>query len=161
MLHGNTATWNFWSRNCLAHRNMEVTLMLSSHSVVSDSETPWTAAKQASLSITIFWSLIKLMSIESVMPSNHLILCYPLLLLPSIFPSTRVFLMSQLFSSSGWSTGVSASVLPLNIQDWFPLRLTALITLQSKGLSSILSNTTVQKYQFFGSSLFMVQISHP
>ena len=91
MLHGNTATWNFWSRSCLAHRNMEVTLILLSHSVVSDSETPWTAAQQASLSITISRSLLKLMSIESVMPSNHLILCHPLLLLPSIFPSIRVF----------------------------------------------------------------------
>ena len=63
-----------------------------SHSVVSDSATPWTAARQASLSITNFWSLLKLMSIESVMPSNHLILCHPLLIPPSIFPSIRVFL---------------------------------------------------------------------
>ena len=62
-----------------------------SHSVVSDSATPWTAACQASLSITNSWSLLKRMSIESVMPSNHLILCHPLLLLPSIFPSIRVF----------------------------------------------------------------------
>ena len=62
-----------------------------SRSVVSDSVTPWTAACPASLSITNSWSLLKLMSIESVMPSNHLILCYPLLLLPSIFPSIRVF----------------------------------------------------------------------
>ena len=62
-----------------------------SHSVVSDSETAWTAAHQSSLSITNSWSLLKLMSIESVMPSNHLILCHPLLLLPSIFPSIRVF----------------------------------------------------------------------
>ena len=62
-----------------------------SHSVVSDSATPWTAAHQASLSITNSWSLPKLMSIESVMPFNHLILCQPLLLLPSIFPSIRVF----------------------------------------------------------------------
>ena len=62
-----------------------------SHSVVSDSATPWTAAHQASLSITNSWSLLRLMSVESVMPSNHLILCHPLLLLPSIFPSVRVF----------------------------------------------------------------------
>ena len=62
-----------------------------SRSVVSDSATPWTAAHQASLSITNSWNLLKLMSIESVMPSNHLILCRPLLLLPSIFPSIRVF----------------------------------------------------------------------
>ena len=62
-----------------------------SHSVVSDSETPWTAARQTSLSFTNSWSLLKLMSIEPVMPSNHLILCHPLLLLPSVFPSIRVF----------------------------------------------------------------------
>ena len=71
---------------------------------------PWTAAHQASLSFTISWSLLKLMSIKSVMPSNHFILCHPLLLLPSIFPSIRVFPMSQLFSSGGQSTGASASV---------------------------------------------------
>ena len=66
-------------------------LLLFSCSVMSDSATPWTAACQASLSFTISWSLLKLMSIESVMPSNHLIFCHPLLLLPSIFPSIRVF----------------------------------------------------------------------
>ena len=91
------------------------------------------------------------MSIESVKPSNHLILCHPLLLLPSIFPSIRVFfLRNQFFASGGQSIWVSASasVLPMNIQDLFPLRLTLLISLQSKGLSRILSNTTVQKHQF-------------
>ena len=81
--------------------------------------TPWTAARQASLSITNFRTLLKLMSIELVMPSNHLILCCPLLLLPSIFPSIRSFPMSQFFTSGGQSIGVSASVsvLPMNIQD--------------------------------------------
>ena len=81
--------------------------------------TQWTAARQASLSTANSRSLLKLMSIESVMPSNNLILCRPLLLLPSIFPSIRVFLMSQLFASGGQSTGVSAStsVLPVNIQN--------------------------------------------
>ena len=116
--------------------------------------TPWTAASQASLSFTTSWSLLKLMSIESVMPSNHLILCHLLLLLSSVFnlSDSWSFLMSQLCASGGQSIGVSASVsvLPMNIQDWFPLRLTGLISLQSKGLSSIFSNTTVQKYQFFG-----------
>ena len=88
-----------------------------SRSVVSDSATPWIAARQASLSINNFRSLLKLMSSESVMPSNHRILCRPLLLLPSIFPSIRVF--SKLFASGGQSIGVSASasVLPMNIQD--------------------------------------------
>ena len=87
------------------------------------SATPWTTVCQASLSITISRSLPKPMSIESVMPSNHLILCHPLLLLPSIFPSLRVFPMSQLFASGGQSIGVSAStsVLPMNTQYWSPL----------------------------------------
>ena len=81
--------------------------------------TPWTAARQASLSIINSWSLLKLMFIESVMPSNHLILCCPLLLQPSIFPRSGSFLMSQFFASGGQSIGVSASalVLPMNIQD--------------------------------------------
>ena len=95
---------------------------------------PWTAAYQASLSITNSWSLLKLMSIESVMPFNHLILYYPPLLLPSIFPSIRVFPVSQLFISGGQSTGVSAaaSVLPMKIQGWLPLGLTGLSALPSK-----------------------------
>ena len=82
-------------------------------------ETPWTAARRASLSITNSWSLHKLMSTESVMPSNHLILCHPFFLLPSIFPSIRSFPMSQFFASGGQSIGVlaSTSVLPRNIQD--------------------------------------------
>ena len=111
--------------------------------------TPWTEALQASLSITKSWSLLKLMSITSVMPSNHLILCCPLLL-PSIFPSIRAFPMSQFFTSGGQSIRVSASAsgLPMNIQNWFPLELTGLISLQSKGLLRVFSNTTVQKYQF-------------
>jgi len=93
--------------------------------------TPWTAARQASLSITNSRNLLKLMSIESVMPSNHLILCHPLLLLPSFssclqrFPASESFPMSLFFSWGGQSIGASAlaSVLPMNIQDWFPLRL--------------------------------------
>ena len=80
---------------------------------------PWTAASQASLSITNSRSLLKLMSIECVMASNHLILCCPLLLLPSVFPASGSFQMTQLFTSGGQSIGVSAStsVLPMNIQD--------------------------------------------
>ena len=93
--------------------------------------------------------------IESVKPSNHLIHCCPLLLLPSIFPSINVFQMSQFFASGGQGIGVSASasVLPMNIQDWFPLGWTVWISLQSKGLSRVFSNTTVQKHQFLGSQL--------
>ena len=120
-----------------------------SHSVMSDSLwPPWTAACQASLSFTMSWSLLKLMSIESLMPYNHLILCRPLLLLPPIPPS-------QLFASGGQSIGVSASasVLPMNVQDWFPLGWTGWIFSLSKGLSWVFSNTTVQKYQFFSAQL--------
>ena len=105
--------------------------------------TPWTAAHQASLSITNSQSLLKLMSIEWVMPSNHLILCHPFLPPPSIFLSIGSFQMSQ-FLSGGQSIGVSAStsVLPMNIQNWFPLGWTGWTSVQSKGLSKIFSNTT-------------------
>ena len=98
--------------------------------------TLWSTARQASLSITNSWRFLKFMSIELMMPSNHLILCCPLLLLPSIFPSVRVFPMSQFFASDGQSIGVSASasVLSMNIQDWFPLGWTGWISLLSKGL---------------------------
>ena len=116
-------------------------------SVLSDS-TPPTAALQASLSITNSWSILKFMSTELVMPSNHLILCRPLLLLPSVFLS-GAFPISQLFASGGQSIGVSASVLPMNIQDSSPLGWTGWISLQSKGHSRVFSNTTVQKHQFF------------
>ena len=113
--------------------------------------TPWTAAHQASLSITNSRSLLKLMSTESVMPSNHLLLCHPLLLLNSIFPSIRSFPMSQFFAIlQNIGVSASASVLPMNIQDWFPLGWTGWISLNSKGLSRVFSNTTVQKHQFFG-----------
>ena len=92
--------------------------------------TSWTAAHQASLSFTISWSLLKLMSLKSVMPSNHLILCHPLLLPPSIFPSIRVFSSESASSGQNIGASASASVLPVNIQDWFPLWLTGLISLQ-------------------------------
>ena len=124
--------------------------------------TTWATACQASLSFTISWSLLKFMSIESMMPSNHLILCCPLLFLPSIFPSIRVFPISQLFASGGQRIGVSTSesVFPMNIQDLFPLRLTGLISLQSKGLSRVFSSTTVRKYQFFGAQPSLWSNSH-
>ena len=139
---------------------VEIILLVMVNSVQSLSPvwllvTPWTTVFQASLSITNSWSLLKLMSIKLVMPSNHLILCRPLLLPPSIFPSIRVFSMSQFFTSGGQSIGVSglASVLPLSIQEWFLLGWTGWISLQSKGLSRVFSNTTVQKHQFFGAQL--------
>ena len=115
-------------------------------------ETPWTAAHQAFLSFTISWSCLKLISIESVMSSSHRIHCLPPLPLPSTFPESGSFPMNWLFALGGQSIGASASasVLPRNIQDWFPLRLTSLISLLSKGLSRVFSSTTVQKHQFFG-----------
>ena len=112
--------------------------------------TPWTAACQASLSITNSQSLLKLMSIELVMPSNHLILCcLPFSCLQS-FPASGSFQMSQLFASIGWNIGVSASasVFPMNIQSWFPLGWTGWISLKSKGLSRVFSNTKVQSINF-------------
>ena len=107
--------------------------------------TPWTTARQASLSITNSQSLLKLLSIELVIPSSHLNLCPPLLLPPSIFPSIRVFSNESVLRIRWPSIGTSASVLPTNIQDWFPLGLTDCISLQFKGLSRVFSNTTVQK----------------
>ena len=149
--------------------------------------TPWTAALKASLTFTISQSLLKLMSIDSMMPSNHLIICGPLLLLPSIFPSIRVFPVSWLFASDGQSVGASASTsgsfpmnwffalggqnvgasasasgLSMNIQDWFPLGLTGLISLQSTGFSRVFSNNTVllQHHQFFGTQPSLWSNSH-
>ena len=112
--------------------------------------TPWTAACQVPQSFTISQSLLKFMSTELVMLSIYLIRHCPLLLLPSAFPSIRVFPMSRLFTSGGQSIGALATVLPRNIQGWFPLGLTDLISLQSKGLSRVFSSTTTQKHQFFG-----------
>ena len=112
--------------------------------------TPWTTVCQSSLSITNSRSLLKFSSIESVTPSNHLILCCPLLLLPSIFPSIRV---SSNESASNIGVSALVSVLTMNTQDWSPLGWTSWISLQSKGLSRVFSNTTVQKHQFVGARL--------
>ena len=124
--------------------------------------TPRTAACQASLSIINSQGLVKLMSIESVMPSNHLILCCPLLLPLSSFPASRSFPLSYFFTSGGQSIGASASALvfPMNIQGWFPLGFTGLVSLQSKGLSRVFSNITVQKHQFFSAQLSLWSSSH-
>ena len=124
--------------------------------------TPWITARQAFLSITNSRSSLRLTSIESVMPSSHLIFCRPLLLLPPIPPSIRVFPMSQLFAWGDQSTGVSAlaSFLPKKSQGWSPSEWTGWISLQSKGLLRIFSNTTVQKHQFFGTQLSSQSNSH-
>ena len=116
--------------------------------------TPWTAARQAFLSITNSRSPPKPMSIESVMPSNHLILCPPLLLLPSIFPASGSFQMSQLFTSGGQSLGVSASTSVLPMTDW-----TRWISLQSKGLSSLFQHHSSKASILRHSALFIVQLT--
>ena len=111
----------------------------------------WTIPCQAPLSSTLSCSLLKFMSIELMILSNQLILCQPFLLLPVMFPSIGSFPLNQLFASVGPCIGAStsASVLPMNIQGWFPLGLTGLISLQLKGLSRVFSNITFQKDQFF------------
>ena len=120
--------------------------------------TPWTAACQVSLSITNSQSLLRLMSIKSMMPSNRLTLCSPLLL-PS-FSASGPFPMSQFFELGGQSIGASASVFPMNIQGWFPLGLTGLISLQFKGLLRVFSRTTVQKNQLFSAQISLWSNSH-
>ena len=104
--------------------------------------TPWITAHQASLSITNSQSSHKLMCIESVMPSSHLILCHPFLFLPPFLPASGSFPMSQLFTWDGQTIGVLAwtSVLPVNTEDWSPLGWTGWISLQSKGLTSVFSS---------------------
>ena len=114
--------------------------------------TPWTTALQASLSFTISQSLPKFMLIASVMLPSHLILWALFCFYPQSFPASGTSPMSHLFTYDDQNIGASASasVLPVNIQGWSPLRLTGLISLLSKGLSIVSSNTTVWKYQFFG-----------
>ena len=111
-----------------------------------------------------FPELANLMSVQSVMPSKHFILCHPLLLPPSIFPSIRVFSMSQFFTTGGQSIGVStlASVLPMNIQDWFPFWIDWLDLLAAQGtLKSLLQHHSLKASILWRSAFFMVQLSHP
>ena len=135
-----------------------------SRSVVSDSATLWTAARQASLSITNSWSLLELMSIESVMPSNHLILCHPLLLLPSIFPSIMVFSNKSALCMRWpkyWS--FSFSISPSNEHSGLiSFRMDWLALLAVKGLSRVFSPITVPRASVLRhSAFFTVQLSHP
>ena len=123
--------------------------------------TSWTAAHQAFLSFTISRSLLKVMSIEPVMPSNHLILHHPLLL-PSIFPSIRVFSSESALPirwPKYWSFTFSISP-SMNIQGWFPLESASLVSLLSKGLSRVFSSATVQRHQFFCTQPFFLSSSH-
>ena len=125
--------------------------------------TPRTAACKASLSITNSRSSLRLMSIESEMPSSHLILCHPLLLLPSIFPSIRVFSDESALHirwPKYWASA-STSVLPMNTQDWSPLWWTGWISLQFKGLSSLLQHHISKASILWRSAFFIDQISHP
>ena len=124
--------------------------------------TPWIAARQASLSITNSQSSLRLMSIESVMPSSHLIPCHPFSSCPQSLPASESCPMSQLFTWGGQSTGVStlASFLPKNTQGWSPSEWTGWISLQSKGPSRVFSNTTIQKHQFFGAQLSSQSNAH-
>ena len=124
--------------------------------------TPWIAAQQSSLSLNISWSLLTLMSIESVMPSDHLILCCPVLFLPSIFPSIRVF-SNEMDLGIRWPRywTFSISISPFNeYSGLISIRIDCLISLQSKGLSRVFSNTTVQKHQFFGTQPSLWSNSH-
>ena len=125
--------------------------------------SPWTAARQASLSITNSKNLLKLMSIELVMPSNHLMLCHPLLL-PSIL-SQHQSIFQWVSSSHQVAKGLQhqfqhQSVLPMSNQDWFPSGFTGWISLESKRPSRVSSNTTVQKHQFFSAQLSSQSNSH-
>ena len=125
--------------------------------------TPWTAARQASLFITNSRSLLKLMSIELVMPSNHLILCRLLLLPPSIFPSIRVF-SNESFLHIRWPKyWASALVIPMNIRDWFPLGWTGRISLQSvQGtLKSLFQHHSSKPSVLQCLTFFVVPLSHP
>ena len=126
--------------------SVSVVVVLQSLSCVQHFAILWTAASQASLSFTFSWNLLKFLSVESVMPSNHLILCHPLLLLPSIFPSIRIF-------SNEWTLHQVAKVLVFQLQhhlDWFDL-------LQSKGLQHHSSKASILQCSAF----CMVQLSHP
>ena len=138
-------------------RTIEITLIHVFSSVQSLSHiwlfaTPWTTARQASLSITSSQSLLKLMSIESVMPSKHLILCHPLLLLPSVFPSIRVF-ANELVLCIRWPKYWSFSFSNSPSNEHSGLISFRMDWLQSKGLSRVFSNTRVQKHQFFCAQL--------
>ena len=142
---------------------MFLLLLLFSCSVVFDSATPWTTAYKAFLAFTISWRLLKVMSIESVIPFNYLILCQLFSSCPQSFPASGSFPMRWLFTSGGQNiiASTSASAFPKSIQGWFPLWLTSLISLLSKGLSSVFSSTTIQKHQFFRAQpSLLVQPSH-
>ena len=140
---------NLWDTKLITQESPASVILVQSLSRVWLFVTTWTAARQTSLSFTISRSLLKLMSYESVMPSNYLILCHPLLLLPSVFPSIRVF-SSKSPLRIRWpkyrSFSFSINPSSINIQGWFPLGLTGVISLLSRELSRVFSSTTVRKH---------------
>ena len=149
--------YNLLSNDCIYMYQLSSVQLLSHVQLFA---TPWITAHQASLPITNSWSSLKLMSIELVMPYSHLILCLPLLLLPPIPPSIRVFSNESTLHMRWpkyWSFSFSISP---DAQDWSPLGWTGWISLQSKRLSRVFSNTTVQKHQFFGTQLSSQSNSH-
>ena len=135
-------------------------LLLFNHKVMSDSLKPMDCSRPSSSSFTISQSLLKFMPIELVMLSNHLILCHPFLFCLQSFPASRPFPMSWSITSGGQSIGSSTSVLPMSIQDWFSLRLTGLIYLQSKELSRVISSTTIWKHLFLDTQPSLWSNSH-
>ena len=156
MIHISSLSCSFYIRHIT-----EITLLFFGCSVAPSCWTFWDPmdCSTPDLSVPrITQRLPKFMSTESVMPSNHFNLCRPLLLQPSIFPSIRVFSNEPALDIRWpkYQSSVSAPVLPINIQGWFPLGLTGLISLLSKGLSRVFSNTTVPNYQFFSIQLFFM-----
>ena len=152
---------NYRTIALISHASKFSSVQLLSH--IRLFATPWIAAHQASLAITNFQSSLRLMSIEWVMPSSHRILCHPLLLLPPIPPSIRVFSNESTLCMRWpkyWSFSFSISPSNEHTQDWSPLEWTGWISLQSKGLSGVFSNTTVQKHQFFSAQLSSQSNSH-
>ena len=149
----------YWFLSCF---KLDISSVQFSRSVVSDFATPWIAAHQASLSITTTRSSLRLTSIESVMPSSRLILCRPLLLLPPIPPSIRVCSNESTLRMrwpKDWS--FRCSIIPSKEHPGvISLEWTGCISLQSKGLSRVFSNTTVQKHQFFGAQPSSQSNSH-
>ena len=128
-------------------------LLLFSRSVVSDSLWPMDCSMSGFPVLHYLTQFIQIQTTESVMPSSNLILYCPLFLQPSIFRSIKVFSTESALPSHDQSIGASATVLIMNTQNWFPLGLTGLISLPSKGISRVFSNTTVQKHQFFDAQL--------
>ena len=143
----------------LSSHSLPYEIVVQSHSHIWLFVTPWTEAHQASLPFTISLSLLKLMSIESVMPSNHFLLYLSFYSCSQLFPALGSFPM---FASGDQNTGASASasVLPMSIEGWFPLRLAGFISLLSKRLSRVFFSTTVGRHRFFGALPSLRSSSH-